>query len=73
MKNSFKERIWSNEDLEIWQSKYIFKSWIAPCKLINTKTNTIYYKGDLCFALIGVIDEEGKMSWVNELQYFQRY
>jgi hypothetical protein len=73
MKNTFKERIVSKNGIELWQSKYIFNSWIAPCKLINTKTNTIYYKGDLCFALIGYIDDTGKMIWVNEDKDFKRY
>jgi hypothetical protein len=73
MKFSTKERISSSSSGELWQSKYVYESWITPYKIINIKTNTIYYKGDLCFALIGYIDDTGKMIWVNEDKDFKRY
>ena len=67
-----KEVISNIDNLQIWGVKYTFKSWIAKEPFIDTRTNTYYAPGSLCFALISYIDELGKFNYVNEEQYFKR-
>lgn len=67
-----KEVISNVDNLQIWGVKYTFKSWIVKEPLIDTRTNTYYAPGSLCFVLISYIDELGKFNYVNEEQYFKR-
>lgn len=57
--------------LELWGSKYTFKSWVVTgSPILDLRTNTKYYSGDICFALLSYIDNTGKCHIVNEDQYF---
>ena len=47
-----KEVISNVDNLQIWGVKYTFKSWIVKEPLIDTRTNTYYAPGSLCFVLI---------------------
>lgn len=67
-----KEAISSIGGLQVWGVKYTFKSWIVREPLIDTRTNTYYAPGSLCFILISYIDESGKFNYINEEQYFKR-
>lgn len=68
-----KEYITTQNDLEIWGSKYSWESWFTKEPLIDIRTNKIYNINDYVFALMSYIDENGKLIIVNELQYFKPY
>ena len=71
IKFSNKEYIKAVDSLELWASKYTFKSWIVQGKpILDIRTNKKYFSGDLVFALIGYIDEDGKYHLVDETKYF---
>lgn len=66
-----KELLLKNCDYELWGSKYVFESWVAVCDMEDVRTNKIYKKGDLIFTLISYIDDNGKLQYINELQYIK--
>ena len=71
IKYTIKEFISKSDNLELWASKYTFKSWIVQGKpILDIRTNKKYFSGDLVFALIGYIDEDGKYHLVDDTKYF---
>lgn len=60
------------DHLELWGNKYVFTSWIVKEKTIDTRNNKIYLPGELCFALISYLDENGCYFFVDETQYFKK-
>jgi hypothetical protein len=70
---SNKEFIKEYLGFEIWESRYSWDSWIAAEPIVDIRTNKIYNKGDLIFALVSYLDENNKVVYVNELQYFKKY
>ncbi len=64
------EYITTIDGLEVWGNKYTFKSWRTPVPLYNIATDEEYEAGDLCFALISYIDNDGNYHFVDETKYF---
>lgn len=58
------------DTVEVWGSKYTFESWLAKKVTVDIRTGKYYYVGDLCFALVSYLDENGKNHIINEKQYF---
>ena len=66
-----KEFIKNIDGLDVWATKYTFKSWYVEKTTVDTRTDTIYFKGDICFALISYIDGDGKYHLIDETKYFR--
>ena len=65
------EYIATIDNLEVWGVKYTFKSWRTRTPLCHKLTGKLYNPGNLCFALISYIDEEGNFHQVDEDKYFE--
>jgi hypothetical protein len=64
------EYIATVENFEVWNHKYTYEVWITDNPVYNIKENKYYDRGDLCFALISYLDDNGNYHYVNEKQYF---